>query len=105
VSLDINYLLSGRLVDELNIKEYIRLCDTVSISFETYNLEVDLKVVKVVYDVLGERNISIELNQPKKTLADTIATLQIETDNLSGLSTTAAANRVAAQAANILLGQ
>lgn len=99
VSLDINYKPSSLLKDEP-----IFLCDTVNIQFEKYGINTNLKVVRVVYDVLREKNISIELNQPKKTLADTVANLQITQQNYSGAVASANANRAAARAANILLG-
>ena len=99
VSLGVNYCPSKLLIDEP-----IFLCDTVNIILPKYGINTNLKVIKVVYDVLREKNISIELNQPKKTLADTVANLQIGQQNYNGATASANANRAAAQAANILLG-
>ena len=53
--------------------EYISLCDTVTVVFPEYKTKEKMKVVKVVYDVLAERNLEIQLNSHRQTLADTIA--------------------------------
>ena len=103
VSVQLGYAFEGYL-KEKGMSEVLSLCDTVTLLFEPYKIATKLKVVKVVYDVLAERNISIELNQPKQTLADTIALLQINQQDIGNYKTQANANRAAAQAANILLG-
>ena len=103
VSVQLGYAFEGYL-KENGITEVLSLCDTVTLRFEPYKLSVKLEVVKVVYDVLAERNTSIELNQHKQTLADTIADIKMSQRNINNLQTQANANRAAAQAANILLG-
>lgn len=58
-----------------NITEQVALGDTVQVVFKKWGIAVKLEVVKISYNALTGRNESIELNQPKKTLADTIANL------------------------------
>lgn len=48
------------------------LCDTVSIFYEKLGITASAKVIKTVYDTLRERYSSIELGEPKTTLAQQI---------------------------------
>ena len=48
------------------------LCDTVHIFYEKLGITAKAKVIKVIYDTLRERYISMELGQPKTTFAEQI---------------------------------
>lgn len=48
------------------------LCDTVNIFYEKLGITASAKVIKTVYDTLRERYSSIELGEPKTTLAQQI---------------------------------
>lgn len=52
--------------------ERIHLCDTVNIYYEKLGINATAKCIKVVYDTLRERYISLELGEPKTTLAQQI---------------------------------
>lgn len=53
--------------------ERVQLCDTVAIYYPAIGLtNANAKVIKVVYDVLDERNLSIELGDPQTTLSQAI---------------------------------
>ena len=50
----------------------VNLCDLVNVQFEKYGISTTAKVVKTVYDVLGERYDSIEVGSLRSSLATTI---------------------------------
>lgn len=52
--------------------ENVNLYDNVIVRHEVYNLDVKVKVIKQVYDVIREKNIRLELGQPKTNLRDTL---------------------------------
>lgn len=55
------------------VLERVKLCDTVAIYYPALGLtNSSAKVIKVVYDTLLERYTSIELGEPKQTLAEAI---------------------------------
>lgn len=49
-----------------------RLCDTVQVVFPRYNMAGRFKIVKVVWDALGERYASMELGNLATTLAEAL---------------------------------
>lgn len=51
----------------------VRIYDTVGVEFELIGVNTTAKVCKIVYDVLNERNESIEVGSARKTIVDTIA--------------------------------
>lgn len=52
----------------------VRLCDTVNVYYPALGVTLnDIKVIKVVYNVLADRYDEMELGQPSATFADTIA--------------------------------
>lgn len=72
----------------------VKLCDTVLVSFPEYGVEdMPVKVVKVVWDALADRYLSMELGTPSSTFAETVLSqtdqrqVDIETrvENISGL--------------------
>ena len=56
--------------------ERINLCDTVSIIYESLDVNYTAKVVKLVYDAIADRTLEAEIGAPKKTLAQTITGLR-----------------------------
>ena|GEM_PF-1000024 len=50
----------------------VRLCDTVNVFYSKAGVNATAKVIKVVYDSLKERYISMELGEPKTTLTKQI---------------------------------
>lgn len=67
--------------------EHVSLCDTVTVQFDLLGVSAKAKVVKTTYDVLRERYESIEIGEPKTTLAQQIAdidsSVKEELDNTS----------------------
>ena len=49
-----------------------KLCDTVNVEFPRYNMSGRFKIVKTVYDVLGERFTSMELGKLSTTLSEAL---------------------------------
>lgn len=68
--------------DERYESEQVRLCDTVTIIFEGYNIRAKAKAIKVVYDTLRDRYKYIELGEPKATFAQEVTALV--SDNIMG---------------------
>lgn len=62
--------------ESYKLLERVSLCDTVTVYYQDLGIEATAKVIKTVYDVLGERYTSIELGDAAANLAD----------NLNGLS-------------------
>lgn len=57
--------------DLLSLQQ-VELCDTIPVVFEPLGINTTAKIVKTTYDVLAERYSSIEVGEPKSTLASTI---------------------------------
>lgn len=53
--------------------EHVSLCDTITVVFDLLGVSAKAKVVKTTYDVLRERYESIEIGEPKTSLARQIA--------------------------------
>lgn len=60
------------LTETLSGLQGCKLCDTVLIDLDGNGTKSRAKIIKTVYDVLGEKYTKIELGQPKKTIADMI---------------------------------
>lgn len=60
------------LTETLSGLQGCKLCDTVLIGLDDNGTKSRAKIIKTVYDALGERYTKIELGQPKKTIADMI---------------------------------
>lgn len=60
----------------------VNLCDVINVQFEKYGITTTAKIVKTVYDVLGEKYESLEIGSLRSSLATTIteqnATTQTE---------------------------
>ncbi|MBQ8574829.1 MAG: phage tail protein [Clostridia bacterium] len=59
----------------LSVLETVSLCDTVKVEHKNLAVTVKMKVIKVIYDVLGEKNKTLELGTAKSDFADTIKQL------------------------------
>ncbi len=56
----------------LEALEKVSLCDTVHVYHEVLGVDVKAKVIKTVYDVLGEKYNTIEIGNAKSNFSDTI---------------------------------
>lgn len=52
--------------------EHIALCDTVTVFYPQFNVNVKMKVIEMTYDSLNERIVSVTLGNAKSSLAGTI---------------------------------
>lgn len=50
----------------------VNLCDLINVQFEKYGITTTAKIVKTVYDVLGEKYESLEIGSLRSSLATTI---------------------------------
>ena len=50
----------------------VNLCDLINVQFEKYGISTTAKIVKTVYDVLGEKYDSLEIGSLRSSLATTI---------------------------------
>lgn len=65
------------LADTEEYKEFaplqnVNLCDVINVQFEKYGITTTAKIVKAVYDVLGEKYESLEVGSLRSSLATTI---------------------------------
>lgn len=66
-----------------NIHETINLCDIVTVKYPDLGINIQTKIVKVVYDVLKEKFKSITIGASKASLVDTTVHTQQEADATS----------------------
>lgn len=71
--IDLSKTAHTRLVPSL---ETVSLCDTVKVINSLMNVTVSMKVIKTVYDSLGEKYVSLELGTPRADFADVIKQTQ-----------------------------
>lgn len=73
-NLEIDFVALWQTEEYKNVAALQRvfLCDTVHIFYEKLGITASAKVIKVVYDTLRERYSSMELGEPKTTLAQQI---------------------------------
>lgn len=62
---------------DVNISQRVSLFDLVSVHFPRFKISTKGKVVKIVYDVLMDRIKSATAGSIQKTIADTVANIQI----------------------------
>lgn len=74
VSIRVEFIDLARTMEYKDIAplESVYLCDTVTVIFDKLGISTTAKVVSTTYDVLAERYTSIELGDPRSTLAKTI---------------------------------
>lgn len=60
----------------LSMLETVSLCDTVKVEHQNLNVTIKMKVIKTVFDVLGEKYKSLNLGTAKVDFADTIKQLE-----------------------------
>ena len=78
VSLTINPVdltgISGYEEVAENLKK-VQLGDVISVIFEQYDIETDARIIRITYDVIDETNTSVEVGDPKPSLAATLASI------------------------------
>lgn len=84
--------------------ERVKLCDTVHIIFERYNIDAVAEVVRTEWDVLNERYLSIELGEARANLANTLVQMNEQT-NQTIAETTSELQGAIDRATNIITGQ
>lgn len=84
--------------------ERVKLCDTVHIIFERYNIDAVAEVVRTEWDVLNERYLSIELGEARANLANTLVQMNEQT-NQALAETTSELQGAIDRATNIITGQ
>ena len=64
----------------VTVFETVSLCDTVKVINTLMDVSVTMKVVKTVYDAIGEKYVSLELGTPSSNFADVIKQTQRTAD-------------------------
>lgn len=59
--------------------ERVKLCDTVGVIFEKYNINTRAEVVRTEWDCLTERYLSIDLGEPRSNMASTLVKMNEDT--------------------------
>ena len=75
VSLDVSFVMLAQAEEYKDIArlETVKLCDTVTVEFEKLGVKTTAKCIKTVYNVLTDKYDSIELGEPKSSLAETVS--------------------------------
>ena len=84
--------------------ERVKLCDTVHIVFERYNIDAEAEVVRTEWDCLNERYRSIELGEARANLASTLVSMNNQT-NQALENTTSELQAAIDRATNLITGQ
>lgn len=74
VSLDVSFVMLAQTEEYKDFArlETVKLCDTVTVEFEKLGVKTTAKCIKTVYNVLTGKYNSIELGEPKSSLAETV---------------------------------
>lgn len=75
VSLDVSFVMLAQTEEYRDFArlETVKLCDTVTVEFEKLGVKTTAKCIKTVYNVLTGKYNSIELGEPKSSLAETVS--------------------------------
>lgn len=75
VSLDVSFVMLAQSEEYKDFArlETVKLCDTVTVEFEKLGVKTTAKCIKTVYNVLTDKYNSIELGEPKSSLATTVS--------------------------------
>lgn len=75
VSLDVSFVMLAQSEEYKDFArlETVKLCDTVTVEFEKLGVKTTAKCIKTVYNVLTGKYDSIELGEPKSSLAETVS--------------------------------
>lgn len=75
VSLDVSFVMLAQAEEykDFTRLETVKLCDTVTVEFEKLGVKTTAKCIKTVYNVLTGKYNSIELGEPKSSLAETVS--------------------------------
>lgn len=75
VSLDVSFVMLAQIEEYKDFArlETVKLCDTVAVEFEKLGVKTTAKCIKTVYNVLTGKYNSIELGEPKSSLAETVS--------------------------------
>ena len=77
VSIDVDFVALSDTEEYKDLeKERINLCDTVTVRFAELGINTTAKVVKTVYDVLGERYTKVSIGSVKPSIVDTVNSIQ-----------------------------
>ena len=75
VSLDVSFVMLAQTEEYKDFArlETVKLCDTVTVEFEKLGVKTTAKCIKTVYNVLTDKYDSIELGEPRSSLAETVS--------------------------------
>ena len=77
VSIDVDFVALSDTEEYKNLeRERINLCDTVTVRFAELGIDTTAKVVKTVYDVLGDRYTKVSIGSVKASIVDTVNSIQ-----------------------------
>lgn len=99
LSVDFVNLADTEEYRELLTTANIDLCDTVTVRFEKYGIDVKSKVIEIIWDVLKERYEKIEIGDKRSTLATTI---EDSLETITTLATTEEVGRTVDRATGVL---
>ena len=83
VSIKVSFVALWQTEEYKNVAplERVHLCDTVGVVFEKYGINTRAKVIRTEWDCLAERYLSIELGEARSNFANTIVSMNTQTEN------------------------
>ena len=77
VSIDVDFVALSDTEEYKDLeRERINLCDTVTVRFAELGIDTKAKVIKTIYDVLGERYTKVSIGSVKSSIVDTVNSIQ-----------------------------
>ena len=81
VSLTLTFANLEQTEEFSNIRQSIKLCDSITVSFEKIGVNTMAKVIRTDYDVLNENYLSIDIGSARTSIAETIVGLNTKVEN------------------------
>ena len=75
VSLTLTFANLEQTEEYSNIRQSIKLCDQITVSFEKIGVNTMAKVIRTDYDVINEKYLSVDIGSARTSIADTVVSL------------------------------
>lgn len=81
VSMDVSFVVLSQMEEykDMPLLEAVNLCDTVTVIFDSLGINTKAKVVKTVWDVIGEQYEKVSIGTVRANLSNTINEVKKET--------------------------
>ena len=80
VSLTLTFANLEQTEEYANIRQSIKLCDQITVSFEKIGVNTMAKVIRTDFDVINEKFLSIDIGSARTSIADTVVSLNTKVE-------------------------